>query len=323
MDFCKYYQYSRQHDFPADLFMTCKGSTVLMVPPEGFCFNYETSTSNSFQSFLSIKDIGNKALAEFTAMVLELEKEEIRVLTLSQSRDLPDAVFPNNWFSTHIDARGNNILIIYPLLAKNRQAEVNIKGLMEVLDRAQFEVHEIIDLRNDKDEILEGTGSLVLDRENRLLYASLSPRTSLNLVNKVADILGYTPIVFNSVDRQNKPVYHTNVIMGLSKCYAIICLDSINDAQQKAILSESFKETGKTMIDISWNQVQHMCGNVLELYNKKGESLLILSEQAKRHFTHEQLRIIQQYSRLISTDIPTIEAIGGGSARCMMAEIFY
>ncbi|CZR31124.1 Uncharacterized protein conserved in bacteria containing a pentein-type domain [Legionella pneumophila] len=111
--------------------------------------------------------------------------------------------------------------------------------------------------------------------------------------------------------------------MGLGKCYAIICLDSINDAQQKAILSESFKETGKTMIDISWNQVQHMCGNVLELYNKKGESLLILSEQAKRHFTHEQLRIIQQYSRLISTDIPTIEAIGGGSARCMMAEIFY
>ncbi|HAZ7572933.1 TPA: hypothetical protein J8J82_001265 [Legionella pneumophila] len=294
-----------------------------MVPPEGFCFNYETSTSNSFQSFMSIKDISTKALAEFTAMVLQLEKEEINVLTLSQRQDLPDAVFPNNWFSTHIDTRGNNILIIYPLLAKNRQAEVNIKGLIAVLNQAQFEVNEIIDLRNDKNEILEGTGSLVLDRENHRLYASLSPRTSLNLVNKVADILGYTPIVFNSVDRQNKPIYHTNVIMSLGKCYAIICLDSINDVRQKAILSESFKKTGKTMIDISWNQVQHMCGNVLELYNKKGESLLILSEQAKRHFTHEQLRIIQQYSRLISTDIPTIEAIGGGSARCMMAEIFY
>ncbi|HIG0327358.1 TPA: arginine deiminase-related protein [Legionella pneumophila] len=303
--------------------MTCKGSTVLMVPPEGFCFNYETSTSNSFQSFMSIKDISTKALAEFTAMVLQLEKEEIKVLTLSQRQDLPDAVFPNNWFSTHIDTKGNNILIIYPLLAKNRQAEVNIKGLITALNQAQFEVNELIDLRNDKGEILEGTGSLVLDRENLLLYASLSPRTSLNLVNKVADILGYTPIVFNSVDRQNKPVYHTNVIMGLGKHYAIICLDSINDAQQKTILSKSFKETGKIIIDISWNQAQHMCGNVLELYNKKGESLLILSEQAKRHFTHEQLRIIQQYSKLISTDIPTIEAIGGGSARCMMAEIFY
>ncbi|HAT6979685.1 TPA: hypothetical protein F8R96_08850 [Legionella pneumophila] len=294
-----------------------------MVPPEGFCFNYETSTSNSFQSFMSIKDISTKALAEFTAMVLQLEKEEVQVLTLSQSKNLPDAVFPNNWFSTHTDTKGNNILIIYPLLAKNRQAEVNIEGLIAVLNNAHFEINELIDLRNDKGEILEGTGSLVLDRENLLLYASLSPRTSLNLVNKVADILGYTPIVFNSADRQNKPVYHTNVIMSLSKYYAIICLASITDAQQKAILSGSFKETGKTIIDISWNQVQHMCGNVLELYNKKGESLLILSEQAKRHFTHEQLRIIQQYSKLISTDIPTIEAIGGGSARCMMAEIFY
>ncbi|AMP90764.1 TPA: hypothetical protein F7Z80_13245 [Legionella pneumophila] len=294
-----------------------------MVPPEGFCFNYETSTSNSFQSFMSIKDISTKALAEFTAMVLQLEKEEINVLTLSQSKNLPDAVFPNNWFSTHTDTKGNNILIIYPLLAKNRQAEVNIKGLIEVLNNAQFEVNEIIDLRNDKGEILEGTGSLVLDRENLLLYASLSPRTSLNLVNKVADILGYTPIVFNSVDRQNKPVYHTNVIMSLGKYYAIICLASITDAQQKTIVSQSFKETGKAIIDISWNQVQHMCGNVLELYNKNDESLLILSEQAKRHFTHEQLRILQQYSKLISTDIPTIEAIGGGSARCMMAEIFY
>lgn len=323
MAFWKYYQYSKQNDFSSDAFMNLKSSTVLMVPPEGFCFNYETACSNSFQSLIPIKDISSKALEEFTNMVIQLKKEDIQVLTLSQGKNLPDAVFPNNWFSTHTDSKGNNILIIYPLLTKNRQAEVNIKGLIEVLKKAQFEINEIVDLRNDNNEVLEGTGSLVLDRENRLLYASLSPRTSINLVNKVANLLGYTSILFTSLDKQNKPIYHTNVIMSLGMHYAIICLDSINDYQQRSILLESFKKTGKTIIDISWDQVQHMCGNVLELYNKRGDSLLILSEQAKRHFTHEQLRLIQQYSKLLSIDIPTIEAIGGGSTRCMMAEIFY
>ncbi|KGP64312.1 hypothetical protein EP47_00220 [Legionella norrlandica] len=302
--------------------MSSKRSTVLMVPPEGFCFNHETASSNLFQSLIPVKDIKNKALEEFANMVLQLKKEGIHVLTLFQNKQLPDAVFPNNWFSTHVNSQRGNFLIIYPLLAKNRQAEVNIKGLIEVLKKAHFEINEIIDLR-DSNEILEGTGSLVLDRGHQLLYASSSPRTSINLATKVADSLGYTPILFHSVDRQNNPIYHTNVMLSLTKYCAIICLEAIKDYQQRTTIIENLSNTGKTIIDINWDQMQHMCGNVLELYNDKNESLLILSEQAKRYFTHEQLRILQQFSKLVSINIPTIEAIGGGSVRCMMAEILY
>lgn len=292
-----------------------------MVPPNSFQFNPETAPSNLFQSELPIKNIDEIAYKEFTNMVSRLKAEEIQVLILHQNKVLPDAVFPNNWFSTHRTPEGTNLLIIYPMLAKNRQAEVNIERLNQVLQEAKIKIDQIIDLRNDKNEILEGTGSLVLDRENRLLYTTLSPRTSAGMVDKVARILNYKTIVFNSVDENNHPVYHTNVIMSITKNYVVLCLESIKSPLQKAAILHSFKITNKLVIDISQEQVRHMCGNVFELKNAKGESLLILSTQANEHFTQKQLNLIQHYSKLVPVDIPIIETVGGGSSRCMMAEI--
>ncbi|KTD64221.1 arginine deiminase-related protein [Legionella shakespearei] len=301
--------------------MSLKSSTVLMVPPNSFQFNPETATSNTFQSELHIDNIDEIASREFTDMVARLRAENINVLILEQNKELPDAVFPNNWFSTHCDSAGNNLLIIYPMLARNRQAEVNIDGLTRVFTEAQFKIDQIIDLRNQKNEILEGTGSLVLDRENRLLYAALSPRTSANLVEKVARILNYKAIVFHSVDEHNHPIYHTNVILSVTRNYAIICLDSIKSELQKKAILRSFDITNKLVINISLDQVSHMCGNVFELYDEQSKSILVLSHQAKEHFTAEQLNLMQKYSKLISVEIPVIETVGGGSSRCMMAEI--
>jgi hypothetical protein len=292
-----------------------------MVPPNSFQFNPETAISNVFQSELHIDNINEIASREFTEMVARLRAEGISVLLLEQSNELPDAVFPNNWFSTHRDSSGNNLLIIYPMLTTNRQAEVNIEGLTRVFSDVQFKIDQVIDLRNQDNDILEGTGSLVLDKENHLLYAALSPRTSIKLVEKVARILNYKPIVFHSVDENNYPIYHTNVILSITHNYAIICLDSIKSELQKKAILRSFEITNKLVITISLTQVRHMCGNVFELYNTQGKSLLVLSDQAQEHFTAEQLNLIQKYSKLVSVEIPVIETVGGGSSRCMMAEI--
>lgn len=303
--------------------MPQKASTVLMVPPEHFQFNHETAQSNTFQSHLQIGDLGKKALNEFSVMRSALREQGIQILELHQNKDLPDAVFPNNWFSTHVDAQGHNIVIIYPMMAKNRQEEVNIEGLQNALSQAEITIDKIIDLRNPNNEILEGTGSLVLDRENQILYASLSPRTTAKIVHKVARILNYTPIIFDCENDDKHPVYHTNVILSITRHYVVICLESIKDLNHKTTLIESFQQSNKEIIEITLQQMQHMCGNVLELFNNKGESLLVLSTRAKEHFNTEQLGIIQRHSKLVPVDIHTIETIGGGSARCMMAEIFY
>ncbi len=302
--------------------MLLNNSTVLMVPPDGFQFNQETFASNSYQTDLARDNVQELALNEFNGMVQHLKKEGVEVLILNQNKILPDAVFPNNWFSTHLDENGRTIIIIYPMLAINRQAEVNIDGLREILNKAKVRVHQIIDLRNKEHGVLEGTGSLVLDRTNRLLYASLSARTSASMVHYVARILNYHPIVFSSYDEYHHPIYHTNVMLSITANYVVICLDAVKDKMQKSALLRSFELSNKTVIAVSHNQIKHMCANILELQNAQGEKLLLISHQAMRHFEKEQLKTIQHYSKLVPVSLETIEAIGGGSARCMMAEIF-
>ncbi len=296
-------------------------SVVLMVPPDGFQFNHETASSNAFQELLDITDISKKAMFEFSNMVSSLKEQGVEVLILNQKETLPDAVFPNNWFSAHINTSGQNSLIIYPMLTKNRQDEVNIEGLIKVLNDAGIMITQIIDLRKNTDQILEGTGSLVLDRDNQIIYASLSPRTSKDMVLKVAQILNYRTVVFHALDTDQTPIYHTNVIMGIAKQYAIICLESIKDSKEREILVHSLLQTNKTIIDISLEQVNNMCGNVLELYNNKNQSLLVLSTRAYLNLSPDQIDIIQHHSIIVPVDIQTIETIGGGSARCMMTEI--
>lgn len=301
--------------------MKASNSIVLMVPPEGFAYNTQTAVSNTFQSDLASYETREQAMNEFANMVTALTKAGIQVLTLQQNKALPDAVFPNNWFSVHTDTTGKNTLIIYPMLTENRQAEVNVTGLLNVLDAAGISMQQIIDLRNDRDEVLEGTGSLVLDRDSQIVYAALSPRTSTSLVYQVAEYLGYLPVVFTSTDSHHRPIYHTNVIMSVAKHYAILCSESIADLRQRATVLERLTASNKLIIDISLEQVNHMCGNVLELFDTNGDSVLVISAQAASYFTTDQLSTLQRFSRLVPVTIPIIETIGGGSARCMMAEI--
>lgn len=298
-------------------------STILMVPPTHFKFNLETAASNSYQQNISSRSINKKVMNEFNNMVETLVSNGVNVLILHQDKDLPDAVFPNNWFSLHINSGGKISLILYPMLSKNRQEEVNVEGVINILRDNNIHIEHCYDLRNKEGHILEGTGSLVLDRENQIIYASLSLRTHPFLIQKVAEFLNYQTVIFNSVDCHHRAIYHTNVMMSIAKQYAVVCLDSIKHSLERSTLISSLQQTKKQIIALSEEQTNQMCANVLELNNKSGESLLVLSSRAYKHFTKEQLHALEKYSRLLPIDLDTIETIGGGSARCMMAEIVH
>ncbi len=297
--------------------------TVLMVPPEGFQFNAQTAVSNDYQHQIKDTDFLKKANNEFYSMVAKLRNNGVKVIILHQDHALPDAVFPNNWFSTHVDSHGKTTLVLYPMLTANRQKEVNPAGLKKVFKKSNIAIDNMVDLREKNEGVLEGTGSMVLDRKNHIMYASLSPRATKHMINKAAILLHYKPVVFASVNRKNKPIYHTNVMMGLANSYAVICLECIQDPKQRADVINSLKKSGKIIISITQNQVVHLCGNVLELTNSTGASLLVMSRQAYNNFSENQVKEIQNYSKILPMDLNTIEDIGGGSARCMISEIFY
>jgi hypothetical protein len=295
-----------------------------MVPPDGFQFNPQTAKSNSYQHAVKNSDFRYRAIKEFDTMVATLRKNGVSVLILQQDKALPDAVFPNNWFSTYVDNQGKTILILYPMLTANRQKEVNPEGLKNLLQASNIVIDKTIDLRShNKGEILEGTGSLIFDKANKLIYASISPRTTVAMVNKVTKLTHYNAIIFTSYDDKNTPIYHTNVMMGIASKYAVICLECIKDPKQQKTVIESLKKSHKEIINITHDQVKHLCGNVIELTNTKNESLLVMSKQAYDHFSKKQLKKITRFSKILPINLATIETIGGGSARCMIAEIFY
>lgn len=296
-------------------------STVLMVPPEGFKYNEQTATSNVFQNAAKSSDTTTLAMREFSDMVAALLTNGVNVLVLHQNKNLPDAVFPNNWFSTELNQNGKTDIYIYPMLTQNRRDEVNVKGLKQLLKNSGIRINQIVDMRTNTSNILEGTGSLILDRKNKIIYAALSERTNIELVKSLAVKLNYQPIIFHAVDEHQFPIYHTNVLMGLAEDFAIVCLECIKDKNERNQVEIALKKHGD-LIDISQAQLKEMCGNVLALRNNKGQKLLVMSARAKRHFTPQQLGLIQKYNKIVPVQIDTIEQIGGGSARCMMAEIF-
>lgn len=303
--------------------MESETSTVLMVPPDGFAFNAQTADSNVYQKNQTIPACQQKALLEFNEAVATLEKAGIRVIKLTQDPSLPDAVFPNNWFSTHLKKDGRTDIIVYPMLTENRQAEVQLEKLVAELKTANIVVGNIFDLREPAQGILEGTGSLVLDHHKKVAYALLSERTQRNMVDLFSQLMGYKPVVFHAVDKNGHAIYHTNVIMGFGHGLVIACLDVIKNQEEKRYVTQALLASDRLIIEITEDQVNHMCGNVLGLRNLSGESLLVMSEQAHSHFTKEQLNKMKQLATLVPIDINTIETIGGGSARCMMAEIFH
>ena len=301
-------------------------STVFMVSPDDFAFNVETAGSNRFQDRSAEgADARRKAMLEFDAAVAELGKAGIRVIRMASRADVktPDAVFPNNWFSVHALEGGPRVLVGYPMLAPNRRAERRLAELQGRLSADGLPVDEVIDLSpyEEKGMFLEGTGSMVLDRANRIAYAALSPRTDPAVLQEFARRMQYRPVSFRSHDAGGGLVYHTNVMMSVGSRFAVVCAESIRDPRERREVLDQLKRSGKEVIPITQSQMGKMAGNILELRTERGP-LIVMSRTAYDHFTPEQRARLQRFGTLLPLAIPTIEAIGGGSARCMLGEVY-
>ncbi|GGF11554.1 citrulline utilization hydrolase CtlX [Hymenobacter cavernae] len=297
-------------------------STVFLVRPTRFSFNAETAASNFFQQNLgglTPEVIQAQAFAEFDAAVATLRATGVQVLVFEDTPmpPKPDAVFPNNWLTLHPDGR----VLLYPMCAPNRRPERRPDILAKL--GQQFTITEVVDLSHHEQEgrFLEGTGSILFDHTHRVAYACLSPRTDAALFAEVAAKLGYRPVPFHAHDQQGQPIYHTNVMMCIGPRFAVVCLASITDARERSAVSASLTATGHELVDITLEQVARFAGNMLALRGAAAE-LLVLSQQAYDALTTAQRQTLGRYAELVPLAIPTIETIGGGSARCMLAEVF-
>jgi hypothetical protein len=301
--------------------MSQTAHSIFMVRPAHFGFNEQTAASNVFQNLPDENyDLAEKAKIEFDTAVAQLRSAGVKIRVFEDDADTirPDAVFPNNWISTHEDGT----LVLYPMCTPNRRLERSLDIVAEF--ETNFQVRRILDFTGAEEEqqFLEGTGSIVFDHKARKAYACLSPRTSENLLKKLCSELNYHPIIFRSTDPKGTEVYHTNVIMGIAADYAIVCLESIGNEREQEQVVTALVESGKEIIDINWEQTLQFAGNVLELEDTEGNSLLALSAKAFAAFTPKQIEQIEKYSTLVPLAIPTIETIGGGSVRCMIAQNF-
>ncbi len=297
-----------------------------MVRPANFGFNPETAANNFYQQkdARSPSVINELARAEFDGFVSLLKDQGVNVIVVEDSPEpvKTDAIFPNNWFSTHADGK----LILYPMFSPNRRLERR-KELIEELMRLNFKVGEIVDLSFfEKDgQYLEGTGSMVMDHKSKLIYAGYSERTHRLPLDYVSKLLGYEVVGFNAVQEiegQVTPIYHTNVMMHVGSDLAVVCLDSIPKASEKLKLQRKLTESGKKIVPIMAKQKFNFAGNMLEVSNDGGEKFTVMSQTALDSLNIGQIQLIEKYTTIISPSIPTIEKLGGGSARCMMAEIF-
>lgn len=293
--------------------------TLMMIEPCSFGFNEETATNNYFQRNDVIVDAQEKALAEFTAFVKKLEAHHIEVLVIKDTPVpmTPDSIFPNNWISLH----EGGFMVLYPMFANNRRKERK-QTIIDAVKNS-ITINEIVDLTyfEQTDQFLEGTGSMVLDRENKIAYACISKRTDKDLFSTFCMKMGYTPMLFHAADQRGNEIYHTNVLMCMANDYVVICLDTIYQEEEKKILLEQFKSTHKEVIDISQDQMEHFCGNMLQVKNSEGKPFLVMSTQAFTYLESTQIKNLEAHQPIIHSDISTIETLGGGSARCMMAEL--
>lgn len=290
-----------------------------MIQPVNFGYNAETAVNNSFQADTG-NDVQAQALEEFNSLVQLLKKHRVNVTVIADTADsfTPDSVFPNNWISFHENAE----LVLYPMFAANRRLERK-PSILEYLQN-KFVISRIHDLSQHEQEnrFLEGTGSMVLDRKHRIAYACLSPRTNEILLNEFCRIMNYEPVGFHSYDSAGADIYHTNVMMSVGTEFVVVCLDAVTDESEKQQLISRFTMTGKEIIDISLEQVNQFAGNMLQVINDDEEPLLVMSSRAYDSLTSIQKIRLGKYNELIHVPLTTIETAGGGSARCMIAEIF-
>jgi hypothetical protein len=295
---------------------------ILLVKPQHFSFNKETAGSNAFQNVSNDKEelIKQNVLTEFDNFSRTLSSKGIHVIVVNDTPlpQKPDAVFPNNWASFHADGT----VILYPMYAPNRRHERR-QDIIDTLKK-NFEITNVLDLSiyEKENQFLEGTGSIVFDHEHKIAYACLSPRTDKALFIRACEFLNYRPVYFFAHDPQGKQIYHTNVMMCVGKKFAVVCCDCITNKEELAPVMKSLKDTGHELIDISFEQMNKFAGNMLELKSNTGKGLLAMSKSAYDSLTPTQKKQIEQYCELTPLSITTIETIGGGSARCMIAEVF-
>ena len=300
--------------------------SVLMIRPCNFRVNQETLENNFFQTKsiqLENDFILNQAIIEFDSLVKKMKASGINVLVYQDDfkHDTPDSIFPNNWVTFHKDKK----IAIYPMFAENRRLERS-ENVIVFLEKNNVKINEIIDYSEaEKNNLfLEGTGSMVLDRINKKTYCSISERTSENLIDEFCSDFNYMPIIFNSfhtVDSKRQKIYHTNVMMCVGKKYAVICLDSIDNKNERNKVIQSLEDDNKEIIIISEDQLNSFAGNMIELIVNKN-SFLIMSQIAYNSLNKNQIERLSKYSKIISSSVDTIEKCGGGSVRCMIAEIF-
>jgi hypothetical protein len=295
-------------------------NSLIMIRPWKFCSNPETALDNAFQktSSESIENVSFKAKDEFNTAVQILEENGINVHIFDDfgEKETPDSVFPNNWFSTHTGGH----IAIYPMYSQSRRRERRT-DIIEML-KSEYRVQDVIDFSGlEEDELyLEGTGAMVLDHINRIAYTAKSNRSNEIILERFCSIFQYEPIAFDTKDENGNSIYHTNVMMGLGTNYVLICLNMIVGEKRRDEIINRLKESGREIIDLSFEQINNFAGNNLELTNNKSESILAISKRAYNSLDRKQIEIIQKYSKILPLEIPTIE-LAGGSVRCMMAGI--
>jgi len=295
-------------------------SNLLMIRPVNFGFNEQTAESNAFQTRdTDQQQVQANALAEFDGLVHVLRDNGLNVTVIDDTPQphTPDSIFPNNWVSFH----ANGDVFLYPMRAENRRLERREDIITQLEDN--FKVNHVFDLSHFEHEgkFLEGTGNMVLDRENKIVYACLSPRTNEKILATFCKQTDYQSINFHAIDENGLAIYHTNVMMALGSNFAVICLDSIMDITEKELVIKSLKDTGKEIVDISFYQMNHFAGNMLEVSNNTGDTLIVMSLSAYQSLSYEQKTVLSSFGKLVYADIHTIENNGGGSARCMIAEV--
>lgn len=302
-------------------------NSVLMIRPVAFRMNEQTAVNNYYQKVLdnlSPETVNTKAQQEFDTFVKKLRNVGIDVTVVddTQSPDTPDSVFPNNWISFH----ENGDVVLYPMFAENRRLERR-EEILDLLEDNGFQVNDIMDYTSAEEDhfYLEGTGSIILDRENQKAYCALSPRADEELFIEFCEDFEYAPIIFEAyqtINNERKLIYHTNVMMSIGDTFAVICPESIDDKKERKMVIDSLKADGKEIISLTEAQINNFAGNMLELKGSNDRRYLVMSTAAHQSLTKKQIAQIEEHVTIISSNLDTIEACGGGSARCMIAEIF-
>jgi hypothetical protein len=302
-------------------------NTILMIRPINFRMNEQTAVNNYYQQELINTlpaTINAKAQKEFDDFVIKLQDKGVHVVVINDTEtpSTPDSIFPNNWVSFH----ENGDVGLYPMFAENRRLERR-EDVLDTLEKNDFNIENIVDYTEAEEEgfFLEGTGSMILDRENSKAYCALSPRADEELFIEFCEDFEYTPVIFTSnqtVNNQREAIYHTNVMMCVAEQFAIICLASIDDKKERKNIVKHLKESRKEVIDITEQQVNAFAGNMLQVIGKNNQLFLVMSSSAYHSLRKDQLQKIEKHNSIIHSSLETIETCGGGSARCMMAEVF-